>query len=864
MQRYPWHAHSVEDVLARLQARPGGLNDAEAERRRLIHGFNRLPPPPRASALAILLQQFTSVVVWLLVAATAISLLLGDAIEAAAIAGVLAINTAIGFVMEWRARRAMESVMLLDVPRAAVLRGGHLRTIDAQDLVPGDLIELTTGRRVPADARLVHGADVRANEAALTGESLPVSKHPRVVLFPDTPLAERSNMVFSGTIVAAGIGRAVVTATGATAEIGRIGDLVGRVAVEPTVLERRLDALGGRLVWLALGVVAIVVGLGAIQGVAAGLLVETAIALAVAAVPEALPVVATIALAVGMKRMAARHALVRRLASVESLGSTTVICTDKTRTLTSGDMTVVRTWTTSGERTLLEAAALASTPPPAIRDGDHRAVVDPVDAAVLAAARGAGIDDRRLRDAHPLAGLVPFSSERKLMAAFHHASGAIVASVKGAPVSVLKRCRLDDASRAAMLEINDELAGAGLRVLGVAAGAVSDASERALTELTFIGFIGLADPPAPGVRETIARLRQAGLRTVMLTGDQSLTAQAVGRELGVIHGNERVVEGREIDTLTAAELREVVAEAGVFSRITPEHKLRIVSALQERGEIVAMLGDGVNDAPALRKADVGVAMGIRGTDAARHAAAIVLGDDRFDTIAAAVEEGRVIFDNIQKFVLYLFSCNLAEILVLLAAGAAGLPLPLLPLQLLWLNMITDTFPALALAVEPADPNVMHRPPRSPDDAILSAQFLMSISLYGALITASTMAAFAWGLATDPSRATTMTFMTLALAQIGHLGNARSALPVVVPLRALANRYAIAAVVLATGLQSMTVFVTPLARLLHVSPLAGREWLVVLAMAAVPAVVGQTIKVCRPHRRANRLGAANLNGRLVRG
>jgi Ca2+-transporting ATPase len=842
----PWHSEPIEAVLARIGPPPGGLSAAEAERRRLTYGFNRLPPPPRASALAILLQQFSSIVVWLLVAATAISLLLGDAVEAAAIASVLAINTAIGFVMEWRARRAMEAVVLLDVPRATVIRGGHLRIVHAQELVPGDLIELTAGRRVPADARLVYGADLRVNEAALTGESLPVSKHPLVTLAPDAPLAERSNMVYGGTIVAAGIGRAVVTATGVATATGRIGDLVRDLTVEPTVLERRLDALGGRLVWLALGVAALVVGLGAAQGASAGLLLQTAIALAVAAVPEALPVVATIALAIGMKRMAARHALVRRLASVESLGSTTVICTDKTRTLTSGDMTVVRTWTTATARELLEAAALASAPPPAIRDGDHGAAVDPVDAAVLTAARGAGIDDRRLRAAYPLAGLVPFSSDRKLMAAFHQTNGAIVASVKGAPLYVLKRCRLDDALRRTLIEINDDLARSGLRVLGVAAGEVSEASESALTELSFIGFIGLADPPAPDVGETIARLRHAGLRTIMLTGDQSLTAQAVGRELGVIHGDERVVEGREIDTMTEAELREVVADAGVFGRITPEHKLRIVAALQARGEIVAMLGDGVNDAPALRKADVGVAMGTRGTDAARHAAAVVLQDDRFETIAAAVEEGRAIFDNIQKVVLYLFSCNLAEILVLLAAGAVGLPLPLLPLQLLWLNMITDTFPALALAVEPADGDVMHRPPRSPDDAILSARFLVSISLYGALITASTMAAFAWGLATDPARATTMAFMTLALAQTGHLGNARSARPVLAPSRALANRYALAAVALAVTLQMMTVLVAPVARLLHVTPLGGGEWMVVLALAAVPAALGQAIKTRRPH------------------
>jgi Ca2+-transporting ATPase len=400
---------------------------------------------------------------------------------------------------------------------------------------------------------------------------------------------------------------------------------------------------------------------------------------------------------------------------------------------------------------------------------------------------------------------------------------------------------LDDAGRAELLQVNETLAAAGLRVLGVAADEVADVAGTALTGLTFLGFLGLADPPAPGVKETIARLRQAGLRTIMLTGDQRLTAEAIGRELGLIERDQVVLDGRELEREPDA-VKHVLSKAAAFSRVTPEHKIIVVRALQEAGEIVAMIGDGVNDAPALKQADIGVAMGVRGTDVAKQAAAIVLADDRFETIGAAVEEGRVIFENIRKFVFYLFSCNVAEIFVLLGAGLAGLPLPLLPLQLLWLNLVTDTFPALALAVEPAEGDVMQRPPRRPDEAVLSRAFVREMLFYSALITAATLSAFLWTLSHTPQRATTVAFMTLALAQVGHLGNARSASAVLHPLRVLANPFALLGAGVSVGLQLAAVLLPPLAHVLHLSPLDTRDWVVILASAAVPAVVGQAVKV----------------------
>jgi Ca2+-transporting ATPase len=761
----------------------------------------------------------------------------------------------------------MAALLRLDVQRAHVVRNGQVRVIDAADVVPGDVAALEAGQHVPADGRLLDAHDLRVDEAALTGESLPVTKR-TPPLEPDTPLADRVNMVYKGTTIAAGSGLAVITATGAATELGKIGALTSGVAEERTPLERRLDVLGGRLVWLALGVAALVAALGALQGAPAGLVIEMGIALAVAAVPEALPAVATIALAVGVSRMARRRALVRRLPSVEALGSTTVICTDKTRTLTSGDMTVVRVWA-SGEaidvdarssgapvlRRLFEVGALASKP--AVRnDAGDGPAGDPVDAAILSAAARAGIDRGALLDGRPQAGVVPFSSDRKLMAAFHREDGSIVAYAKGAPRTILDRCgcdsdgsRLDDARRAAIARANDAFAAGGLRVLALASGRVREPAEAALADLTFAGLVGLMDPPAAGVKETIQKLKEAGLRTVMLTGDQALTAAAVGRELGLVGDEAPVLTGREVERLSPDELRARVDATAAYSRITPAHKLAIVTALQQGGAIVAMLGDGVNDAAALRKADVGVAMGLRGTDVAKEAASIVLQDDRFETIAAAVEEGRVIFDNIRKFVFYLFSCNVAEVFVLLVAGLAGLPLPLLPLQLLWMNMITDTFPALALAMEPAEWNVMQRPPRDPQGAILSRAFLRDIAGYAALITGSTLAAFLWSLRASPPQAVTVAFMTLALAQTFHLGNARRTGPVLRAGAAAANPYAIGAVALSVALQLIALYVAPLARTLHVVPLSRTAWLVVLVASVTPAVVGQTVKVLRARRGA---------------
>jgi Ca2+-transporting ATPase len=689
-------------------------------------------------------------------------------------------------------------------------------------------------------------------------------------------------MVFQGTTLVDGAARALVVATGSATEVGRIGRLVGALRDETTPLERRLAALGRRLAMVALAVAALVAGLGLFQGRSAADVLQLALALGIAAVPEGLPVVATVALAIGMRRMARRRALVRRLAIVETLGSTTVVCTDKTGTLTTGEMTAT-TYLAGGreiavtgagyaphgvfhelgapvdprERPVLiralECGVLASREDIAVPDGAAVPRGDPTEIALLVAAAKAGLSADGVRAAAGApAGQIPFTSKRRFMAVhFRRPDGTLIAYMKGAPGRVVERCGrvatpdgerpLDAAERRRLAAANRTLAARGLRLLGLACGTVRGADESALAGLTFVGFVGLADPPAPGVDGALHRLRDAGIRTVMLTGDQRWTAEAIARRLELLQPADEALDGRQVDALEEEALAARIARVAAFSRVTPEAKLRIVAAYQRRGEIVAMLGDGVNDAPALKKADIGVAMGRRGTDVAKATADLVLQDDRFETIGAAVEEGRVIFDNLRKFVFYLFSCNLGEIFVFLGAGLAGWPAPLLPLQILWLNIVTDTFPALALAFEPAEEDLMRRPPRAPTAAILSVGMARVTVGYAALIALATLAAAWWGMRTgapDPRHVTTLAFMTLAVAQLFHLGNARSHGPVMAPARAVANRHALAAVALVLFLQTVVVQWQPLADVLGVVSLSAEDWLVVGAAGLMPAVIGQ--------------------------
>jgi Ca2+-transporting ATPase len=736
-----------------------------------------------------------------------------------------------------------------------VLRGGQWREVDARDLVPGDVIHLEAGQSVPADARLAEAAELRVEEASLTGEPLPAAKDAAADLSADLPLADRATMVYKATTVARGRGQGVVVATGMATEVGRIGALAGAVEDRTTPLERRLDSLGRRLAVVAIGVAGLVAAIGYLKGVALSDLIQ--------AVPEGLPVVGTIAMAMGVRRMARRQVLVRRLPVVETLGSATVICTDKTGTLTAGRMRATVLRLPDREIRLDDFAAteprleialhigVLANEASLTRAGDGwQAHGDPTDAALLLTAADRGLIRERLLEASPRRAELPFSSERLLAASWHGSGDSTRLVVKGAPGRIAELCdrvlgpdgtaALDAEQRAALLEGNRELAARGLRVLALAMREGASGGEADLAGLTWVGLVGLSDPPAPGVRETIGLFNIAGIRTVMITGDQRRTAEAIAGELALLRPGDRVIDGRELDRMSDPALRAAVHQVAAFSRASPEAKLRIIAAHQSRGAVVAMLGDGVNDSAALRQADIGVAMGLRGTDMAKEAADLILEDDRFATIGAAIEEGRVIFDNVRKFVFYLFSCNLAEILVLLGVGVVSSAAPLYPLQILWLNLITDTFPALALAVEPGEDGVMRQPPRDPDEAILSRAMLGSIVAHAALIAAVTVVAFA-------SMGTTAAFMTLALAQILHLGNARSRRPVLSSRVALANPTALAAVALAVGLQALAAFLEPLARVLRITPLTGREWALVVVLGAVPAIVGQLVKLGKSRR-----------------
>ena len=867
----PWHARTPEEVLTALGSSAHGLSAPEAAARLAASGPNRFQAIRPTPLLRILVRQFSGTLVVLLFAAAAISLASGDRLDGLAILAVLLLNGLLGFATEWRARRAMEGLLGLEVGRARVRRGGREDEVAADTLVPGDLIVLEAGQTVPADARLLTTHDLAVLEALLTGESAPVTKVALAPLPPETPLPARCTMAYKGTPVVTGRGEAVVVATGMATEVGQVGTMAAGFSEDRTPLERRLEALGRPLALLAVGAAALAGVFAWRNGVPLPVVVQTTIALAVAAVPEGLPAVATITLALGVHRMARQAALIRRLPSVETLGSVTVICTDKTGTLTTGVMTATLLRLADRDLPLtaaadtrpgdprvvaaLRAGALANRAA-ACRQGEGWVVAgDPMEAALLVAAANAGLDPAALRAEYPETGELAFTSERMYMATCHAGPTGPLACLKGAPTRVVPRCSheagpagprpLDDEARARLLEANRDLARRGLRVLALAEGPPPPPDEEP-AGFTLLGFVGLEDPPAPGVAATIAQFRRAGIRTVMLTGDQQATATAIARELDLLPPGAETRDGAELERLPEAELAGVAARTAVWSRVSPAGKLRLVAALQRQGAVVAMLGDGINDAAALRKADIGVAMGRRGTDLAREAADVVLADDRFATIGTAVVEGRVIHDNVRKAVTYLLACNVAELAVVLLAAAAGWPAPLQPLQILWLNLLTDTIPALALAVEPAEPGLMDRGPTGARVPLLPRPGRWEVAAYGSLIAAATLAAFAWGLGrgAPTADAAALAFLTLAFAQLFHLGTARRTGPVLRWAAVCGNPIALGAVALTAGLQVAAATWDPLASLLGVHPLAPEEWLLVLALALAPALVGQSWKLLR--------------------
>jgi len=888
----PWTA-PPEQILKELNvSADAGLDGGEVQRRRSRYGSNRMRQAKPQSAGRILIDQFASAIVLILVAAAAGSFLLGEIVDGFAILAAVIVNTVIGFFMEMRAVRSMEALRQMERITARVLRNGKVQEVPADQLVPGDIVMMEGGDIAGADLRLIEAARARVNESALTGESVPVGKGIEP-LDREIPLPDRKNMLFKGTALTAGSCKGVVTATGMATELGRISSLVQESRNETTPLERRLESLGRRLLWLTLAILVVVAAVGILRGREILLMIETAVALAIAAIPEGLPIVATISMARGMLRMARHNALINRLAAVETLGSTTVICTDKTGTLTENKMTVTRIVLDEAEITvgaepkdgahffrgdtpiapedhetlvlLLEAGTLCNNA--SLGDGhEHKAVGDPLEVALLEVGVKAGLDRDNLEEHYPQRREEPFDPSVKMMATFHQTDEHYLIMIKGAPEVVIETSsrvqgregarRMTGDLRKQWNERNLRMAEQGLRVLAIATKDADSLDARPYEDLTFLGLVGMVDPARSGVAEAIARCRDAGMKVVMITGDHAATARSIARQVGLIETDDQeAIEGKRIKPvqgLSDDEWRRF-ADARVFARVSPEQKLHLIDIHKRAGAVVAMTGDGVNDAPALRKADIGVAMGIRGSQVAREAADMILKDDAFSSIVVAVEEGRVIFNNIRKFVVYLLSANASEIFTVFVASLLNWPLPLLPLQILFLNIVNDAFPALALGVGRGGQGIMKQPPQDPGEPILTRRHWWSIFSYGGLIAVPVLASF-WIAMTqlnlDAAESVTISFLTLAFAKLWHIFNMRDRDSGPLRNEITTNLYVWAALAFSTLLLLGAVYLPGISTVLNLKGPGSQGWATILAMSVVPLIVGQVLKAIVRKRTAS--------------
>ena len=831
-----WFACSAAEAAARLGVDVReGLDAAEVARRRAEAGPNALEAAKRRSAWRMLFDQLTDFMVVVLIGAAVVAGLLGEPEDAITIGVIVVLNAALGFVQEFRAEKAMTALQALGAPCARVRRGGASHVVPAVELVPGDVVRIEAGDMMPADLRWVHAVALRVDESALTGESQPVEKVTEAVAAAqgeaELPLGDRRNMGFKGTLATHGRGLGLVVATGMGTELGHIAALLRGVEVQQTPLQRRLARFGRRLALSVMALCVLFFGLGMLRGEPPLRMFLTALSLAVAAIPEALPAVLTVSLAMGARTMAGQHALVRRLSAVETLGSVTVICTDKTGTLTENRMRVVERWAVSGGAAVEGAPAEAMREAMALcndaRRGAGGALLgDPTEVALLKAAEEGGLRHEDALRALPRVDELPFSAERARMSTVHAKGEGFVVFTKGAPERVLEVCTgqlgaagPEPLDAAAALAAADRLGAAGLRVLALATRAdprrpaTGDAA-AVEADLCFVGLVGLLDPPRPEAAEAVRLCQSAGIEVVMITGDHPATAAAIARQLGVLEAEGEkegetggdVMTGQELAALSPEALAARAGGVRVYARMAPEQKIGVVRALQARGELVAMTGDGVNDAPALRQADIGVAMGRGGTDVAREAAHMVLLDDNFATIVGAVREGRRIYDNLRRFIRYALAGNGGELCALMAAPLLGLPIPLLPIHILWVNLITDGLPGLALAAEPGEPGLMRRPPRPPTEGVFAHGLWQHAVWVGLLIGGLTLAVHAWALKSGDPHDQTMAFTVLTLSQMGHVLAIRSERASFFRLGALSNKPLLGAVLLNVGLQMAVIYV----------------------------------------------------------
>jgi Ca2+-transporting ATPase len=846
---------SAADAASRLQVDPQrGLHAAEAERRATIYGRNEIPEQHRRGPLRMLLEQFTDFMILVLIGAAIISGVIGDVEDTLAILVIVLLNGCIGFVQEYRAERALAALKLLAAASATVHRDGRAMILPASQLVPGDLVRVEAGNVVPADLRLVEAFRLTVDESALTGESVPVEKWTAPLTDAALPLGDRRNMAYKGTVVTYGRASGAVVAIGVQTELGKIATLLQEDEGQKTPLQKRLAQFGRRLALAAIAVCGLVFVVGVLRGEAVTLMFLTAISLAVAAIPEALPAVVTVALALGARVMVRKQALIRRLPAVETLGSVTYICSDKTGTLTENRMRVEALYTDAGLQhaplprdghepwTQLCRALALSNDATAADDGTIRG--DPTEVALYLTAAQAGYDKVLQEGVAPRLAELPFDSTRKCMTTFHRAPEGIVSFTKGAPEALVEHCQtvltehgLVPIRWPLILEQAERMAADGLRVLAVALRMWPDlpvacAPETVERDLTFLGLVGLIDPPRPEAAEAVALCRSAGITAVMITGDHPATARSIAVRLGIIADGAAVMTGQELDRLTPGELEQSVERIRVYARVAPEQKIKIVKALQDKGHFVAMTGDGVNDAPALQRSDIGVAMGLAGTDVAREAAHMVLLDDNFASIVAAVREGRRIFDNIRKFVKYAVTCNAAEVWTLLLAPFLGLPIPLLPIHILWINLATDGLPGLALAVEPEERGIMERPPRPPQESLFAHGLWQHMIWVGLLMAGTALCAQAWAYHTGWAHWQTMVFTVLALSQLGHVLAIRSEKESLFRQGVWSNRSLFVTVLVTFLLQLATIYVPSLNPIFKTQPLSGGELAFSLVLSAV--------------------------------
>lgn len=884
-----WYSISIEETLTKLRSEATGLSAQEAASRLATDGPNELKESKRFNPLKMFFSQFKSLIIWILLAAGAVSGILGETRDALAIFAIVILNAVIGFYQEYKAEQSITALKKLTAPQGKVRRSGHITTVPASSIVAGDVISLEAGDVVAADARLIAAASLKCIESALTGESEAVPKKLSILESGDVPIGDRLNMVFMGTSIATGTAQAVVVTTGMNTELGRIAGLIEEGSEEEkTPLQRKLDSFGRVLIWATLGIVVLLFALGLFRGTNVLELFMTAVSLAVAAIPEGLPGVVTVALALGVFRLSRRRALVRKLPAVETLGSTTVICTDKTGTLTVGEMTVRALYVAEqryevtgegygpvGEVQIDGRKAAEAETAPLLElaniligcnnshlveeDGIWKVIGDPTEGALLAVASKIGGNRDSIEKETPKQQEIPFDSDRKLSAVIRRTKeGKLSAFVNGAPDVLLGRCTqiytskgvrlLTDEDRQNIPTQNAAMGKQALRVIGSAYRDMESATSEELTaetvehDLVFVGLSGMYDPPRPEAKDAVAKCNDAGIRVVMITGDHPHTAKAIAEEIGIAKPEDVTIEGIEVNKLTDSELQHRVSKIAVFARVSAEHKLRIIRAWKSKGAVVAMTGDGVNDAPALKGADIGIAMGRNGTEVTKQASDMIITDDNFASIVNAVEEGRGIYDNIRKTLQYLLAGNTGELLLITVCVIAGLPMPLLPIQLLWINLVTDGLPALALAADPIDPDVMKRAPRHPLERITNSQFLRTMSLTGILTAGVALFVFLYMLKSGTEEvARTYAFTTLVFAELLRSFGARSETKPVWKIAFLSNLKLVFVVALSIGIQVLSQHNETLGRLLKASPVPFIDCLILLGIGAIPLLILGIVK-----------------------